>query len=70
LTVVAPAVAVTAPPGLTVQVVAASAGAAAKPITDAVAALKTRALPKPLRIALTPFPAGSPDACKHQALFS
>src|SRR6516162_286474 len=63
--VVVPAVAVTAPPGLTVHVVAASAGAAAKPITDAVAALRTRALPKLLRIALTPFPCRSPDASKR-----
>lgn len=54
-TVVVPAVAVTAPPGLTVQV-AANAGAAAKPITDAAPAVTTRALPKVLRIALTPFP--------------
>src|SRR6516165_2184336 len=56
VTTVFPAVPVTAPPGLTVHVVAAKAGAAAKPITDAVAALITRALPQPLRIALTPFP--------------
>src|SRR5215472_16110649 len=55
-TVVAPAVPVTAPPGLTVQVVAASAGAAAKPITDAAAAPRTRDLPKALKITLTPFP--------------
>src|SRR5215472_7731023 len=65
VTTVFPAVPVTAPPGLTVQVVAASAGAAANPITDAVAALRTRALPKLLRIALTPFPCRSPDAPKR-----
>src|SRR5215472_13914596 len=64
-TVVVPAFAVTAPPGLTVQVVAASAGAAANPTTDATAALRTRALPKLLRIALTPFPCRSPDALKR-----
>jgi len=56
VTVVVPAVPVTAPPGLTVQLAAARAGAAAKPITDATVALMTRALPQALRIALTPFP--------------
>src|SRR5262249_37902489 len=64
-TTVFPAFAVTAPPGLTVQVVAASAGAAAKPTTDAAAALRTRALPNLLRIALPPFPCRSPDAPKR-----
>jgi hypothetical protein len=56
VTVVVPAVALRVPPGVTVQVAAASAGAAAKQTTEAVAALMTRALPKFLRIALTPFP--------------
>ena len=56
VTVVVPAVPATVPPGLTVQLAAARAGAAAKPITDAAVALMTRALPQALRIALTPFP--------------
>src|SRR5262245_18609624 len=56
-TTVFPAVPVTAPPGLTVQVTAARAGAAAKPITDAAVAPMTRAFPQALRIALTSFPA-------------
>src|SRR5215831_5924337 len=52
-----PAVPVVAPPGLTVHVAAvANAGAAAMPMTAAVAALVMSALPKRLRIALTPFP--------------
>src|SRR5690349_9392564 len=62
VTTVLPALPVTAPPGLTVQVVTARAGAAAKPITDAAVAVMTRALPQPLRIALTSFPCRSPDA--------
>src|SRR5712692_8649979 len=57
VTTVFPAFAVVAPPGLTVHVAAvAKAGAAAMPMTAAVAALMINALPKRLRIALTPFP--------------
>src|SRR5215469_17361731 len=62
VTTVFPAVPVTAPPGLTVQLAAARASAAAKPITDAAVALMTRALPQALRIALTSFLCRSPDA--------
>src|SRR5215467_1654695 len=65
VTTVLPAAPVKDPPGLTVQVVAASAGAAASPTTDAAAALRTRALPNHLRIALTPFPCRSPDASQR-----
>src|SRR5215831_14051579 len=54
-----PAVPVVAPPGLTVHVAAvANAGAAAMPMTAAVAALVISALPKRLRIALAPFRRG------------
>src|SRR5579859_1051392 len=57
VTMVVPALAVVAPPGLTVHVAAvAKAGAAAMPMTAAVAALVISAFPKRLRIALTPFP--------------
>src|SRR5260370_15679928 len=57
VTVVVPARPVVAPPGLTVHVAAvAKAGAAARPMTDAVPALMISAFPKRLRIALTPFP--------------
>ena len=60
VTTVVPALPVVAPPGLTVHVAAvANAGAAAMPITAAVAALVMSALPKRLRIALTPFPCRS-----------
>src|SRR6266566_5245206 len=60
VTVVFPALAMVAPPGLTVHVAAvAKAGAAAMPMTAAVAALVTSAFPKRLRIALTPFPCRS-----------
>src|SRR5215467_4791047 len=55
-----PAVPVVAPPGLTVHVAAvANAGAAAMPMTAAAVALVMSALPKRLRIALTPFPCRS-----------
>jgi hypothetical protein len=57
VTLVVPALPVVAPPGVTVHVAAvAKAGAAARPMTDAVAALMISAFPKRLRIALTPFP--------------
>ena len=60
VTTVVPALPVVAPPGLTVHVAAvANAGAAAMPMTAAVAALVMSALPKRLRIALTPFPCRS-----------
>jgi hypothetical protein len=60
VTVVVPAFPVVAPPGLTVHVAAvANAGAAAMPMTAAVAALVISAFPKRLRIALTPFPCRS-----------
>jgi hypothetical protein len=56
--------AVVAPPGRTVHVAAvANAGAAAMPMTAAVAALVISAFPKRLRIALTPFPSGL--ACRQ-----
>src|SRR6185312_4433663 len=55
-----PAVPVVAPPGLTVHVAAvANAGAAAMPMTATAAAPVMSALPKRLRIALTPFPCRS-----------
>ena len=52
--VVLPAVAATGPPGLTVQV-AATAGAALRPITAAIAAPMKRTLPVRLRIAMSPI---------------
>src|SRR5260370_4130007 len=57
VTTVFPAFAGVAPPGLTVHVAAvAKAGAAAMPMTAAVAALMINALPELLRLALTPCP--------------
>src|ERR1051326_9055196 len=71
VTTVVPALPVVAPPGFTVHVAAvANAGAAAMPITAAVAALVISAFPKRLRIALTPFPCWSSPPVRRRSCYA